>query len=280
MYTCNLYKRRNSLRGVMMEKVKTIVAKEWSEVFKNRLVLFTVAFLPLILTALPLITLVATRGGEDGFSTTTSEVPDEFFGDLCAGLIELDCVQVYMLNLFTLMFMILPVAIPVTIAAYSIVGEKSARSLEPLLATPITTVELVTAKAVAAIVPAIVATWLAFGIYLLSVRFMVNDAVYGRILDPMWFIAILVVGPLLTLMAVSFAIMVSSRASDPRVAEQLSSLVILPIILLIVGQSVGFVLLNQQAVIIIGVVVALVDVGLFYLSIKVFQRETILTRWK
>ena len=46
------------------------------------------------------------------------------------------------LSLFMFMFMIIPVAIPVTIAAYSIVGEKTTHSLEPLLATPITTSEL------------------------------------------------------------------------------------------------------------------------------------------
>ena len=40
-----------------MAKVWTIVAKEWSEVFKNRLVLFTVIFMPLLFVALPLITL-------------------------------------------------------------------------------------------------------------------------------------------------------------------------------------------------------------------------------
>jgi len=31
-----------------MHKVKTIIRKEWAEVFKNRMVLFTIIFLPLI----------------------------------------------------------------------------------------------------------------------------------------------------------------------------------------------------------------------------------------
>jgi ABC-2 type transport system permease protein len=63
----------------------------------------------------------------------------------------------------------------------------------------------------------------------------------------MWLLAILVVGPLLALFAVSIAIMVSSRVNDPRVAEQLSGAVAVPIILLLVGQSVGFLLLSQDA---------------------------------
>lgn len=37
-----------------MQAVWVIMRKEWSEVFRNRLVLFTVGLLPLLVTALPL----------------------------------------------------------------------------------------------------------------------------------------------------------------------------------------------------------------------------------
>lgn len=262
-----------------MNKVKTIILKEWAEVFKNRMVLFTVAFLPLILTAMPLIMLGLT-GGLESEITQGDSAPDAFFGNTCQELTEMECTQVYTLNLFTLMFMILPVAIPVTIAAYSIVGEKAARSLEPLLATPITTLELVAGKSIAAALPAIIATWLSFTIYLVGARMMVNSTVFSRLADPLWFIAIFVVGPLLTVMAVNIAIMISSRVTDPRVAEQLSAVVILPLIMLIIGQSVGWILIDRELIIVIGAVVAVLDAILFYMSIKVFQRETILTRWK
>jgi len=262
-----------------MKKIQTIIRKEWAEVFKNRLVLFTVAFLPLILTALPLITLALTNSfSGDMESMSTSSM--DFFGEMCQGLSEADCTNVYMLNIYTLMFMILPVAIPVTIAAYSIVGEKTARSLEPLLATPITTVELLVGKMVAACIPAVAATWLAFLIYAIGAWFMVNDVVFAQAMKPMWLLAIFLVSPLLTLLAVSVAVMVSSRVTDPRVAEQLSALVIMPLILLVVGQSVGLVLINEQIIALIGVVVAVADAVLVYLSVKLFQREAILTRWK
>ncbi|MCP4428018.1 MAG: hypothetical protein GY803_26330, partial [Chloroflexi bacterium] len=77
-----------------MEKIKTIILKEWAEVFKNKMVLFTVAFLPLIFVAMPLITLAATANLEGDMSAVDSP-PDEFFGDLCVGLSEYDCTQVY-----------------------------------------------------------------------------------------------------------------------------------------------------------------------------------------
>jgi len=263
-----------------MEKIKTIILKEWAEVFKNRMVLFTVAFLPLVFTALPLITLAATGSIEGNLNSSSSGAPDEFFGDLCVGLSEIDCTQVYLLNIYTLMFMMLPVIIPASIAAYSIVGEKTAHSLEPLLATPITTIELVTGKAAAAIIPAIGMTWLAFGVYLIGARLMVTAKIFAYLVAPMWLIAIFIVGPLLTLMAVSAAIIISSRVADPRVAEQLSSIVILPLLLLLIGQSVGFILVDRRVIILLGVVVAVLDAGLLYFSVQVFQRESILTRWK
>lgn len=261
-----------------MEKVRTIIEKEWAEVFKNRLVLFTVAFLPLILTALPLITI-------GSMSSLTAEemsgdAPDAIFGELCVGLDDITCIQVYTLTIYMLLFMILPVMIPVSISAYSIVGEKTTRSLEPLLATPITTGELLLGKTIAAMIPAVLVTWLAFGLFLTGSWFMVEPVVFERLLDPMWLIAIFVVGPLLALMAVNIAIMISSRVNDPRVAEQLSGAVLVPIILIVVGQSTGLFIIDQQFIIIFGLLLLVIDVILAYFGRQVFERETILTRWR
>jgi ABC-2 type transport system permease protein len=263
-----------------MDKIRTIVGKEWSEVFKNKLVFFTVLFLPLILAILPLGTIVAfNQLDAESVEMSTSEI--EGFADLmCSGLTAVDCTYVYTLNLFVLMFMILPVAIPVTIASYSIVGEKTTRSLEPLLATPITTIELLLAKMIAAILPAIGATWLAFGIFLLGAYLLAPDNVFSAFFDVMWLIAIFVVAPLLALLSTSIAVILSSRVTDPRVAEQMSVVVILPLIMLILGQSIGLILIDRQVMLIIAAVVFVLDVLLVYLAVKLFQRETILTRWK
>lgn len=261
-----------------MDKIRTIIGKEWAEVFKNRLVLFSVAFLPLIFLALPIITFMATDeaqeiGGAGGEGIPAAEI-------LCEGLTQIECGQVYLTNLYAFLFMLLPVAIPVTIAAYSIVGEKTMRTLEPLLATPVTTLELLAGKALAAIIPALLATWLSYGIFVIATSILASSAAVSHLLDPLWFVAVFVVGPLLTLLAVSTAIMISSRVSDPRVAEQLSMLVILPIVMGLIGQSAGVILIDRNFVVIVAVVVALIDVVLLYLSVQAFQREKILTQWK
>ena len=262
-----------------MHKIWVIMRKEWSEVFRNRLVLFTVAFLPLILTALPLAILIGLRGADSGEVLAMSDMP-EAFGELCGGLSAGDCGSYFLVSEFLLMFMLLPLAIPVTIASYSIVGEKVTRTLEPLLATPISTAQLLGGKSAAAVIPGVVMTWAAFAVFSVGVRLLASPAIAARLSDPMWLLAVFVVGPLLALAAVSIAVMVSSRTSDPRVAEQVSMLVMLPLFLVLVGQVSGLILLNTQLVLFIALGLVVVDVGLMAFAVSLFQRETILTRWR
>ena len=262
-----------------MNKIRTIIYKEWAEVFKNKMVLFTIIFLPLLFTALPLIVLYATGGSSVGNLTT--DLPPQFMNICPQGLNAGECFQVYIVSQFILLFMMMPLIIPVNIAAYSIVGEKTTRSLEPLLATPITTAELLTGKNLAAVIPAVVATWGGFLIYALGAAIIVqNQLVISALLDPVWLTAVFLVGPLLAVLSVNFSIMVSSRVNDPRVAEQLSTIVILPLLGAFFGQIAGLFFINGSLVIGTAIVLFLLDILMVYLAVRLFQRENILTRWK
>jgi ABC-2 type transport system permease protein len=262
-----------------MRKVRTIVLKEWAEVFKNRLVLLATAFLPLFFTALPLTILFA--GQSAGGMDMSAEMPAQFDTFCAAGLSGDECFQVFFASQFMMLFMMLPLIIPVNIAAHSIVGEKTGRSLEPLLATPITTAELLVAKNLAAAIPGVVATWVGFAVYMLGASLIVrNPVVLSALLDPAWLLGIFVVGPLLAVLSVNFCLMVSSRVNDTRVAEQISALVILPVVGIFVGQVAGVVFVNRALILAMGAVLVVLDFGLVHLTVRLFQRETILTRWK
>jgi len=262
-----------------MIKIKTIIRKEWAEVFKKKMVLFTVIFMPLFFTVLPLVILFSTRNA--GVEDYTSEMPAQFTQMCPENLAGGECFQVYIAAQFMLLFLMMPLIIPVNIAAYSIVGEKTTRSLEPLLATPITTLELLTGKNLASVIPAVLATYLGFLVYAVGATIIVQDAdVAKALIDPVWLLAIFIVGPLLAVLSVNFSLMVSSRVNDPRVAEQLSVVVILPLLLLFFGQIFGFIFLNKQLVLAIALILLLVDLLMIYVAVRLFQRETILTRWK
>ncbi len=261
-----------------MNKIQTILDKEWAEVFKNRVVLFTVVFMPLFFTALPLVVLYAMRTSPG--NSDLMDMPPQF-ARICGNLTGAACTQYFTVNQFMLLFMIMPLAIPVAISAYSIVGEKTTHCLEPLLATPITTVELIVGKGLAAAIPAIGATWAGFAIFVIGARFLaVHPAVFERILNPMWLMAVIVVGPLMAVAAVAVSIIVSSRVSDPRTAEQIAMVVIVPLLGIFFGQMAGLFLLDTRFILATAAVLVLVDIGLVYLGVGLFQRETILTKWK
>jgi len=260
------------------QRVRTVIDKEWAEVFKNRLVLFTVAFLPIIFTVLPLGVLAGTRSGASG--TSVGDLPPQFL-TMCGGLGGQDCLQYFILNEFMILFMIMPLIIPISIASYSIVGEKTTRSLEPLLATPISTLELLLAKGLAATIPAVLATWAGFFIFIvLAPLFGASANVVSHLLNPIWFVAIFIIGPLIAILAVNFAVLVSSRVTDPRVAEQISAVIIVPLLGVLFGQIAGIIVLSLNFMLAAVAVLLVLDVGVAILGTRLFQRETILTKWK
>jgi len=262
-----------------MNKIRTLIKKEWAEVFKNRMVLFTVIFMPLLLATLPLIILLI--GGGIGDAEVDGGIPAQFTEFCPEGLTGGECFQVFMVSQFMLLFMLTPLIIPVNIAAYSVVGEKTTRSLEPLLATPITTRELLVGKNLAAVIPAVVATWGGFLIFALGATIVSQSTAIARaILSPAWLFAVITIGPLLAVLSVNFALMVSSRVSDPRAAEQISVVIIVPVLVIFFGQVTGLFYINTNLIIVIVLALLVIDLGMLFLAERVFQRETILTRWK
>ncbi len=97
---------------------------------------------------------------------------------------------------------------------------------------------------------------------------------------PVWLLAVLVIGPLLAVAAVNLAVIVSSRVNDPRVAEQVSGVLIVPLMALLFGQMAGLIVLNIAFIFITILVMIAIDVAMIYFGARLFQRETILTRWK
>jgi len=263
---------------IRTSKLKTIMKKEWADVFRNRLVLYTSLLLPILFIVIPIIMLYTTRnaGPED-----LKGAPGIINNPLFAGMAPAEAMQSVMVNQFMLFFLLIPLAIPVSIAAYSIVGEKQQKSLEPLLATPISVEELLLGKNLAAVIPAIGATWLSFLIYVVAARFLVvSDRVFNVIVHPMWLVAIFIVAPFLTIMSVNVGMIISSRVSDPRAAEQLGMLVMLPILGLFFLQIAGLIFISMVTMLLAIAIVIAVDVVTLYLAVQLFQRETILTRWK
>jgi ABC-2 type transport system permease protein len=166
------------------------------------------------------------------------------------------------------------------VAAYSVIGEKQARTLEPLLATPLTTLELLLAKVLAAFIPTLVLALGCFTIYVAAIAAFARPGVFMALLTGRSLAAMFVLGPLAALAALQLAVCVSSRVNDPRSAQQLGALVILPMAGLFVAQISGTFLLTGPLLALVALVLVVINVALMRLAIALFDRESILTRWK
>jgi len=88
------------------------------------------------------------------------------------------------------------------------------------------------------------------------------------------------VAPLGSILAIEFDILVSSRVSDVRAAQQLGGIVALPFVGIYVLAEASIFPLEGSNLLIIFASLLAIDVILFYISEAVFRSEKILTKWK
>ena len=189
-------------------------------------------------------------------------------------------VQAWIFQQFLVLLVLTPVAGGMSLAAYSVIGEKQARTLKPLLATPVTTVELLVAKVLGALLPAIGLTFGCFVTYVTGVALLARPGVFATLLGARSLGIAFVLGPLAALAALQLAVCVSSRVNDARSAQQIGALVILPISGLLVAQLTGAVVLTVPTIAAVSLVLAGINAALMLVAVALFDRESILTRWK
>ena len=83
-----------------------------------------------------------------------------------------------------------------SVAAHSVIGEKQARTLEPLLATPVTTFELLAAKVIGAALPGIALMAACFAVYVGAVAIFAERGVWMMLLTARSLALVFVMGPL------------------------------------------------------------------------------------
>lgn len=125
-----------------------------------------------------------------------------------------------------------PISVSLVIALESFVGEKERRSIEPLLSTPLTDVQLYLGKLLAVIFPPLFASYLGIIVYLIGVYRQV-----GWSPEPVLLLQVVALATVQSLVMVSGAVVVSSQTTSVRAANLLASFIIIPMALLLIGES-------------------------------------------
>ena len=186
-----------------------------------------------------------------------------------------------LLNSFSFFLVIGAAFVPLGIASYSIVGEKVEKSLEPLLATPLTDGEILLGKTISAILPTLVAMYAAAAVFMVGMD-EVTFHKLGYYYFPNWTIAtlLLILMPVAVVLSVEFSVIVSSRVNDVRSASSFGILMFFPFLAIYLVSEIGIISLDINNLLIISGILLAVDVILFFVSTATFRREEILTKWK
>lgn len=209
------------------------------------MLLVQVLFLVVLPAGLALLPLFAGASADREAAELMRKLPDA----LRAGFVGLSARQAWVVYattyMFAPMFLIIPILVTSGIAADSFAGERERRTLEALLYTPLSDEELLAGKVAAALVPALLAAVLGFLVYAVVVN-AAGWPVMGRLFFPplFWLILVAWVAPAVALLALGLVVYVSARVSTAQEAFQASALVVLPIVVLVIGQLAGVIYLG------------------------------------
>lgn len=266
-------------------RLRAVLRKEWAEARRNRAIAWTFAFIAFVLSALPLLlafvaidALRADIANDPGVVRLLALLVER--RPQLAELSQQGQVQVLVLRQCLPLFLILPLVGAMTSATYSIVGERASRTLEPLLATPLSTGELLLGKTIAAALPAVFGTWVAFLAFAAGVMALGGSRLTALAIDRASWLALFLVTPGLALLGMGAGVLVSIRAKDPRSAQQVGTLLVLPVMALLVAQVAGVFLLGTTVVLGSALVLAALDAALLAWGVRLFDRERLLAEWK
>ena len=262
-------------------RVRALIRKDIGEVFSSKLTLIPLFVVPLLLCVLlPAGLMLA------GFLLDVALIQGAQFLEKVIPLYPVpDVLQnithrmlfIFFNYTFVPFFMIIPLMVSSLIASNSVVGEKERGTLETLLYTPITNRELVFGKLLGSFLPAVVVSITAFILYL-----VVGNAVslgmigFMIIRSPIWIPAMLLLAPATSLLGLSVTLLVSIKSKTYMEAQQISGVIVLPLIALVVIQMSGVLVFSSIYIIAFAVLMIVVSYVIFGKVGPKFSRESIL----
>lgn len=264
-------------------RVWAVMRKDWLEIARDKQVLAPLVIIPLLFSAvIPAAVLLL---GGTAVPTSTVGGLQGFLDNLPAGIVPSGsslqqtvayAVIVYFMAPF---FLLIPLIIASITASSSLVGEKERRTIEGLFYSPLSTRELVLAKVLGSVVPAVLITWLAFILYTVIVTIL-GAPLMGGVFFPTWTWAVIIAAlvPLVGFLATSLIVAVSARSTTVQGAQGTAMFVVFPILALVIGQSTGLMLFDVTVALVTAAVLLVVDTAAFVLVVARFDRERIVTR--
>jgi len=186
----------------------------------------------------------------------------------------LELILNYVMPLF---FVMIPIMASSVMAASSFVGEKEKNTLETLLYCPMPLKDIFSAKIFASFLLSMAVSVSSFIIMMITVQALLLIFMGSMILPNInWLIMLLLVSPAAALIAINLIVRGSAKAQSFEESQQTSVFLVLPVILLVMGQFTGIMMISALLFFIIGAALALIAVFMFKGAFGKFSYEALL----
>jgi ABC-2 type transport system permease protein len=268
-----------------IEHIKNVLRNEWKVLTSEPTTILLFTLLPLIILAEAMVAiwLIALIGGEamannEFFAGTLDKLVTSY--PSAVDLPAIDRVRLLLLTQLNFFTLLIPTMVAIYAGAYGIVEEKVSNSLEPLLATPVKTWELLFGKAMAGFLPAMIITWICAALALVGVNILGWGYLLGHYIGVIWAVNFFLISPAVAFLSFLLGIIGSSRARDHRSAQNMVLFIIFPIFILIAIQMTGIIWFTPLLIIVMGIVLCVIDLLVLRIAVRLFQRESIIIRWR
>jgi ABC-2 type transport system permease protein len=266
-------------------RIRNILQKEWTLLFTDPNSAFVVLLLPFLVVGQGIlyIWLAFRFAGESMLTTPVFQTALQKLVESTPGMTQLsgsEQLLVLLLSQFNFFLLLIPTIIAISVATFSIIDEKLSGSLEALLATPVKTWELLLGKALAGAIPALAMTWISAGIILLAIPALGWGEVVGFVVTGGWFLTLFLLTPAVAILSFMLGVIGSSRARDPRGAQNAALFILLPVLALIGVQITGIVWFTPPLILALALAVGIADFILLRAAVRLFKRESIVLQWR
>jgi ABC-2 type transport system permease protein len=272
---------------MVTRKIRAIIRKDLKVISQSKAVMLPLIIVPLILFVLMPALIALFMPAMVNMPGTSFSGMDQFMDMMPEGLLrELTdfegmqkMVAYTLMYMFAPLFLVVPMMTASVIAADSFAGEKERKTLEALLYTPTTDLQLLTGKLLAALIPAMLLTFGGFFLYSVVVN-AASWPIMGRIFFPnlMWIVLVLWLAPATAGLALGAMVLVSQKANSFQDAYQIGSVVVIPVLLLVYAQAGGLMYMSVGVVLLVGLLFWIIDAVLLWYGIKSFRRGELIAR--
>jgi len=181
-------------------------------------------------------------------------------------------------SVLPIFFILIPIMTSTVMAASSFVGEKERRTLETLFYSPITLKQIFKSKIMASLSLSMFVTFSSFLLMLvvsqLTLIFINGSNLSINLIN--WSIILLLLTPSISLLSITLIVNGSAKSQSVEEAQQRSVFLIIPLILLLIGQFSGILLVNAFLLIILAFLFFILAMISMHASSKKFNYETLL----